>query len=424
MSHSCGCGKHGTTRRDLLRWGAAAAGIAALGPFRGVLPTAAGAPLPLKRLVVVNLFGGNDTTNMFIPANLQPYYDRRPGIAVPQGTGLGLGGPAANANYDLHPAMPSLASLWYDGDVAAVNRVGYPDANLSHFTSMDIFSTGVRNSFSPLGIPISGWVARYADRNAPTPMGAVGLGVGRPLDFQGGTTPPFLANDLPNFRIYNSGSSAEIYRLQKAKEMLASWSGTGNESEAHKSQSLAYDLVDQVQAALATYSSPVVYPSNYFAARLREVAVLVQGGFETRLFYTGFGGFDTHGAQGAGTGLQATLFGYLDGAVGALVQDLKAMGLWEDTVILVMTEFGRRNYENGSGGTDHGHAFCELLIGGPVKGGVYGPDLVESDLTSEFPDYAVDFRSIYKEVLSGHLGADPEPVFPEPLEKNAVLGVV
>ena len=100
------------------------------------------------------------------------------------------------------------------------------------------------------------------------------------------------------------------------------------------------------------------------------------------------------------------------------------MGVWDDTVIAVITEFGRRNYENGSEGTDHGHAFCELLIGGAVRGGVYGPDLAESDLTSEYPSYDVDFRAIYKEVLQGHLGADPAPVFPEALERSVTLGVV
>jgi uncharacterized protein (DUF1501 family) len=422
-SDSCGCGNHAATRRDLLRWTAAAAGIAALGPFRGILPVATGAPQSLKRLVVVNLYGGNDSLNMFVPHTLTPYYTRRPTIAVPEGAGLVLGGPAATASYRLHPAMPKIAALWNEGSVAAVNRVGYPDENLSHFTSQDIFSLGVRNDFGSLGIPASGWIARFADRYAPTPMGAVSLGVGRPLDFEGGTTPPLIANDLPNFKLYQFNNNPEIYRLEKAKSILSNWSGSGDRLEAKKSQKLAYDLVEQVQSALLTYSSGVTYATDYFSQRLREVAVLIQAGFETRVFYTGFGGFDSHSGQGASTGYQAGLFTVLDNAVGALVEDLKAMGIWNDTAIAVITEFGRRNYENGSAGTDHGHAFCELVLGGNVRGGVYGPDLVAADINSEYPSYAVDFRSIYMDILANHMGTDPAPILPEPLEKTVNLGM-
>ncbi len=425
MHDNCGCKDHGASRRDLLRYSAAAAGIAALGPLRGFLPTATGSPQSLKRLVVINQFGGNDTLNMFIPVQLSSYYSRRPTIAVPAASALALGGVAATANYRLHPSMPKIAALWNEGAVAAVNRVGYPQANLSHFTSQDIFSLGVRNSFAPLGIPQSGWIARYTDLNAPTPMGAVALGVGRPLDFEGGATAPFLANDLPNFKLtLNANSQAQVYRLEMAKSILSNWSGTGNQAEAKKSQKLAYDLADQIQASITSYQSQVTYGTDYISRRLKEVATLIQGGFETRLFYTGYGGFDTHSAQGAGTGFQATLFSQLDNAVGSLAQDLKDMGVWNDTVIAVITEFGRRSYENGSAGTDHGHAYCELLIGGPVRGGVHGPELVNADINAEYPSYAVDFRSIYMEALANHLGADPAPVFPEPLEKTVNLGIL
>jgi uncharacterized protein (DUF1501 family) len=179
-----------------------------------------------------------------------------------------------------------------------------------------------------------------------------------------------------------------------------------------------------VQAALASYASPVVYPTGSFGTRMKDVAILVQGGFETRVFYTATGGFDTHSAQGLLTGTHADLLTRVDDGIGALADDLKAMGVWDRTVICLITEFGRRNYGNGSGGTDHGHAFAEILIGGAVNGGMYGPDLVESDLTVEYPSYAVDFRSIYKEVLADHLGADPAAVFPEPQETDVTLGLV
>jgi uncharacterized protein (DUF1501 family) len=429
MADNCGCGRHGDddgiSRRGLLRGAAATAGVLALGPFRGLLPTASGAPLDLSRLVVINLFGGNDSLNMVIPRTLSPYYSLRPGLAIPDGTGLTLAnGPRPTSAYALHPSMPKIAGLWNEGSVAIVNRVGYPRANLSHFSSQDIFSLGVRDGFGGLGIPQSGWAARFADAHAPTPMGAVALGVGRILDFEGGQTSPFLANDLASFRLTVGASSAQTYRLATAKSIIQAFGGTANTGEARKALGMAHELSDQVQAAITSYTSPVTYTNAFISQRLRDVARLVQYGFETRVFYTGFGGFDTHSAQGTSVGAQATLFQRLDDAVGSFADDMKAMGVWDRTAIYVLTEFGRRNYVNGSEGTDHGHAFAALVVGGGVRGGMYGPDLVEADLLSEYPSYEVDFRKIYKELLEDQLGEDPVPVFPEALEKDAALGLI
>jgi uncharacterized protein (DUF1501 family) len=215
-----------------------------------------------------------------------------------------------------------------------------------------------------------------------------------------------------------------MHRLETAKAILARYDGTGNSAEARTALSQAHDLTGEVQDAVAAYTSTVVYPATPIGAQLRDLATLIQGGFETRVFFTGYGGFDTHSVQGADAGVQATLLSWLDGALGAFVADLKAMNVWQDTVIVVLTEFGRRNYVNGSDGTDHGHGFCEVVLGGPVVGGSYGPALVEADLLGEFPEYEVDFRSIYTEILQDHMGVDPAPVFPEALEKTVTLGLV
>ena len=114
----------------------------------------------------------------------------------------------------------------------------------------------------------------------------------------------------------------------------------------------------------------------------------------------------------------------MDDAIGAFADDMKNRGLWNDVAIVVITEFGRRNYVNASAGTDHGHAFTALVIGGAVQGGVYGPHLAETDLQGEWLAYGVDFRSIYKDVLSRFMGADPEPIFPEPLDINTALPLI
>jgi uncharacterized protein (DUF1501 family) len=323
--------------------------------------------------------------------------------------------------------MPKIAALWAAGNVAAVNRVGYPNANLSHFESEDIFSYGVRNGFNGLPVPISGWIARYADRNAPTPLGAVGLGVGRRRDFIGGTSNPLLVNSLSSYRINGStagSSNARLHRTQAAKDMLARFYGSGLPSETKAALDQAYQVTAQVQTAISGFTSAVTFPGTGLAQRLRDAAILIQGGFESRIFYTGYGGHDTHGSQGQQTGSQANLMRTLDDAVGAFADDMKNRGLWNDVAIVVLTEFGRRNYVNASAGTDHGAAFTELVIGGAVQGGVYGPHLVENDLSGEYLSYAVDFRSVYKEILARFMNADPEPIFPEALQVNTALPLI
>jgi len=421
---------NGLSRRDILKLGLAGAGIAALGPLTRYLPTAAGAPADLTRLVVVNCSGGHDTLNMCCPVTLTPYYEQRPALAIAESAGLSMNsGPAPTTARVLHPKMANLKALWDDGDVALIDRVGYPKANLSHFESMDIMSQGVRGSFYDVGVPESGWIARYADRHAPTPLGAVSVGVGRPKDFVGGTSNPFLVKSLGSFKVSQDSRyrNDHAYRVNVIRSALA----RSPDSDAKAAIGQAHDLADQVQTAVAGYDSAVsagTLPGTFTNDRpsryLKDVSTLILAGFETRLFYTGFGGFDTHSDQGTGEGRHPDLLGRLDDGIGSFAADMKALGIWDDIVVVVMTEFGRRNFENGSVGTDHGHAFTEIVIGGRVNGGMYGPGLTEDDLNAKYPSYEVDFRSVYKEVLTRHLSANASAVFPEALEKETTLGLL
>jgi uncharacterized protein (DUF1501 family) len=379
-----------------------------------------------SRLVVLNLIGGNDTMNTVAPVTLEPYYERRPQLSLAPEQGISLDtGPAPTTSYVFHPALVNLADLWAEGSVAVVNRVGYPDANLSHFESQDIMSYGVRHGFSPLGVRESGWVARYADHHAPTPLGAVSVGVDRPLAFVGGVTSPFVVRRLETFKLDHLGAEeAHLHRLDTAKGILDRFAGGGDLAEARTALVQAHELSDRIQAAVASYEGDVEYAALRPSTALRDIAILIQGGLEARIFYTGYGDFDTHSRQGLTDGRHPTLLSHLDDGIGAFAEDMKRMGTWSKMVVAIITEFGRRNFTNGSGGLDHGHGFAEILVGGAVRGGMYGPDLTESDLTAKHVGYEVDFRSIYKEILDVHLSADPALVFPEPLEKETVLGVV
>jgi uncharacterized protein (DUF1501 family) len=423
---------HTFTRRDVVGLSMAGMGLLSLGPLGRLLPEARGAPTGDTFAVVINLFGGNDGTNMVPPVSVGTYYDRRPTIAIAAGDGVSLdSGPAPTTDYVLHAAMPRLGALWAQGDLAVVNRVGYPDANLSHFTSQDIYSLGVRNGFQDLGIGKSGWVARYAERYAPTAMGAVSVGVGRMLDFVGGSSNPFLVDRLSSFRFDEDGSwrSNHQYRLQVVRDLLAGVPRTGLKGDAADAISQGHQLADQIQAAVEAYAGVVDYADangsvSNIQRTMRDIATLVEYGFETRIFYTGFGGFDTHGDQGAANGYQGTLFGRLDTAIGAFAEDMQRLGVWDRTLVVVISEFGRRNYENGSGGTDHGHGSCFLVAGGAVNPGTFGPDVTDADLQEEYLPYGVDFRDVYREIIQDHLGADPTPVLPEPQPFSTNLGLV
>jgi uncharacterized protein (DUF1501 family) len=414
------------SRRDVLRALLVGAGIYALGPL-GKTSEALGAPRPnFKRLIVVNLLGGCDTMNMVIPVGLPQYYTARGTGAIASASALAVNG--VSGLYKLHPRLLRVQGLWNQGDALAVQRVGYPKPDLSHFVSQDVFSLGVRGSFTPLHLDRSGWVARFADHYASTTLGAVSIGMGRPLDFTGGLRTNLTINSLAGLNILG----ADAQRIQATKDVIKSASTAGMTYVAQEALKAAYDLADQVQAASAdhqTYlnSTGLAYPTTNIGQRLKDVAGMIYAGFDTRLFYTGMANnaeFDTHSNQ---LSMHNTLFGQLDTALGVFYDEMVALGTWNDVAIVVITEFGRRNAFNGSG-TDHGHAFASLVLGGNINGGASkGPDLVASDLATSgtgYLSYAVDFRSLYKELIQKHMGNDPAPVFPEPLEINGYVGLM
>src|SRR2546430_1716405 len=158
---------------------------------------------------------------------------------------------------------------------------------------------------------------------------------------------------------------------------------------------------------MADYSDKVklVYSSkNQLAAALQLAAELIVTGTGVKLLHVTLGGFDTHYTE---LSRHDDLMAYLDSAVSAFYQDLSAHNMADKVLIATWSEFGRRPRENASGGTDHGPAAPLLLIGDPVTGGLYGaePSLTTLDNTGNLK-YSVDFRSVYQEILSGHLGAD------------------
>jgi len=414
--------KHTATdhaRRNFLRLGVAGAAGLALGPLfggpKGSEIKVQAAPITgMKRLIVYMMRGGNDGLNTLVPINLNSYYDRRTGLAIAASTALDLNsGPAATQDYMLHPSLANVATAYRDGDVAFIQGAGYPNENLSHFTSEDIWGYGVRGNFSTLGIPISGWIARYADLYTTTGTGVVSIGQGRPKELVGANTAqPLILQDLEGFELNPDWAHQNNQPLREeiVQSLVAGRAWDGARADAAAATEQGYALSAQVQAAVDNFTSTETYGGGRQAKHVKGIAQLIQAGFDTQIFFTGQGGFDTHSTQSDGHSDLLTTF---DGGLGSLIADLKTMSLWDDTVILVFSEFGRRNYVNGSGGTDHGHGNTMMVMGGGVTGGLYGPEPTNTDLDAEFLDYGVDFRTVYKQVIQNHLGRDPSAIFPE-----------
>jgi uncharacterized protein (DUF1501 family) len=380
----------------------------------------------LPRLVVLNLKGGNDGLNTLVPVGLETYRRRRPRLAIPPERALSLEDAprgAATGEYRLHPALPRVRDLWAEGGVAAVQKVGYPEPDFSHKASEDIWSLGVRNLSSEAAA--SGWVARVGDALSllpgATPVDVVGVGLSTRKDFVGGRSAPLTVDGLSRFGLESDDDPGGegIVRLATIRDKLLAVSRAGLADEVRRANERAHRLAGEVRAAVAAFTGTAAFPGTPIGRRMRDVATLVLGGFATRLFYTGFGGFDTHSDQvevgDATGGDHAALLAQLDGAVGAFADQLKAAGVWRDTAIVVITEFGRGNAENDALGTDHGHGSSVLVIGGAVAGGVRGPALSEADLEQEFIPAGVDFRRVYARLLADHVGLPDAPsIFPEP----------
>lgn len=411
----------GRTRREMLRATLGAFGLSAIGPLARLAPAASAPPAANQKfLVVVELDGGNDGLNMIVPQGLSNYAANRPSLALGSAETLALDtGPFGTSALRMHSRMPQLAQMYLDGDLGIVSKVGYPTANGSHNTSKKIWASGQRDGL----LAANGWIARYAELEAPTSLGAIGVRRGRHRSLTGGSTNPLTLDSLSTFRFDNdnSFSANHRHRLEVIRASLAA-----QQSSAPRDALLTgHDLAEQIGSAVSGYSSTATYGTSRISLAMRDVAMMLQADFDTRIFYTGFGGFDTHAAQGRTTGKQPDLLEDLDEAIFGFSEDCKAMGIWNNCVVVVMSEFGRRNFENGSGGTDHGGANTVLVTGGAARGGLHGAMPTNEDLALSKLPYSVDFRAIYSDILTSHLGMqDIGQVFPESFVSPVNVSVV
>jgi len=358
---------------------------------------------PDNVLVVVQMGGGNDGLNTIVPWSDDAYHRVRPAIRVAETQVLKL-----NDRIGLNPALKGLNELYKQGRVALVQGVGYPNPNRSHFEATQIWETA-----SPDRPQQYGWLGRYLDkrfsgRAKPASMfEAVSLGDTLPAALVASHVEVPAIGAINAFG-YNTGrdlaskqSAGVLYDGAKPGQSpyLAMIAQTARD---------AYHGGDVLRKQTAEFTNKAAYPANPFAQQLALAAKLIGSSAGSKIVFVSIGSFDTHAGQRA---QQDRLLGYLGDGLLAFYTDLAAHALDKKVLTMTFSEFGRRVSQNASNGTDHGAAMPLFVLGGGVKGGIYGdhPSLTDLDRNGDLK-FATDFRAVYATVIEKWLGRNPADV--------------
>lgn len=360
-----------------------------------------------QRLVVVFQRGAADGLNIVVPYREKNYYAMRPGIAIPQSQVLDLDG-----FFGLHPSMAGFKSLYDAGQLAIVHAAGSPDPTRSHFDAQDFMESGtpgVKNTGD-------GWLNRALgaeDAHHPqrhTAFRALALGADFPRTLAG-QVPAIALSNLNSFAIGGRGPSPSP--VTGALETMYASSG---DRIFHAAGQETFDAIKMLRAAdPAQYKPRADYPNSEFGNNMKQIAQLLKADLGVEAAFTDVNGWDTHQNQG---GVNGQLAGRLRDFSSTIEAFWRDMGDGAANVTLVtMSEFGRTARENGTGGTDHGHANVMFVLGARVKGAkVYGrwPGL-ETEQLNEGRDLMLttDYRQVLGEVVNKTLGScNLDAVFP------------
>lgn len=358
------------------------------------------APETQRTVVCIFLRGAADTLNMVVPRGDDEYYNLRPTIAIPASNGLRL-----DDFYSFHPNLAPLLPAFNEGRLGIVQAVGTDNPTGSHFEAQDQMEHGEAYGHTIGG----GWLGRYLRTRSAglTPLSAVTIGSTIPESMRGAPTASAIES-IEELQIKTPGALA-------VSSVLSAMYGAevGMVGQAGKA---TLDLLRRVESLRGETYKPeggAVYLDDDFSHGLKEIARLIKAQVGLEVACLDLGGWDTHFFQGSTSGLQADLIRQLAAGLAAFDTDL---GPQRDRVTtLVMTEFGRRTYENSSLGTDHGRGFALFALGGLVKGGrVHGrwPGLVEDESFLQNDLYPlgpsglrvlIDYRSVLAEVLTKFL---------------------
>ncbi|MBT8245905.1 MAG: DUF1501 domain-containing protein [Winogradskyella sp.] len=359
-----------------------------------------------KRLVIIQLSGGNDGLNTIIPYTNDLYYNARPTLSIKSDV-IKL-----NDDLAMHPSLKPLQSLYDNGELSILNNVGYPNPVRSHFRSTDIWQSGSSSS----EYLQSGWIGRFLDKHSKQPYNAIELDENLSLALKGEHTSGIATND---YKI--------LYRTARDPYFQ---NVLNHYNDQHLSEhNLGYlykNMIDAKSSANYIYEKTKVklsqeeYPQNKFAKQLKNTAQFINSGLDTKVFYSALDGFDTHVNQ---QNTQKRLLSIYAEAMSAFVKDLKRNGTFGDTLILTFSEFGRRVKQNAANGTDHGSANNVFVVGKQLKmAGVYNDLSSLSDLDNNGDlKFTIDFRQVYATILENWLGTSCDGIISTTQEKLIFL---
>lgn len=383
-------------RRKFLKNSTLASSLFFVPSFVKAFENVASKSLGYKRLVIIQLSGGNDGLNTVIPYHNDLYYKARPTLGIAKKDIIQV-----TNEVGFHPSLTPLKRLYDQGHLTVINNVGYPNPNRSHFRSTDIWHTATNsNTYSQ-----SGWIGRYLDHYAKQPHSAIEINNNLSLAMKGETINAIATQDPKTF--YNL--SKDPYFKAIHKHQNDAHLSEHNLGYLYKTMIAAQSSAKHIYETSKTFASKKEYPNNKFGKQLKTTASIINSGLDTKVFYGALSGFDTHVNQLA---TQKKLLSTYANGIEAFVQDLKDNGTFNDTLILTFSEFGRRVKQNANVGTDHGTANNVFIIGNQLKKqGLYNNMSNLSDLDDHGDlKFEIDFRTIYATVLDKWLQVDDKKI--------------
>jgi uncharacterized protein (DUF1501 family) len=383
-------------RREFLKNSALASSLFLVPSFVKAFENVATNTLGFKKLVIVQLSGGNDGLNSIVPYRNDIYYKERPRIAISKKDLL-----QATDSLGFHKSLAPLKNLYDQGYLSILNNVGYPNPNRSHFRATDIWhSASDANDYLQ-----TGWLGRYIDQHGKIPYSGIEVDDSLSLIMKGQHTNG-IATKNPQILQFNT-QTPFFKKVVKNKDKAHL--DEHNLGYLYKTMIEAKSSANHIYQKSKTFETKLTYPNNPFAQQLKTTADLINSGVKSKVYYVSMGGFDTHYAQEQ---RQERLLNVYSKSMEVFVKDLENNDSFKDTLIMTFSEFGRRVKQNGSEGTDHGTANNVFIIGKNLKKqGFYNemPDLANLDSNGDLK-YGIDFREIYATVLDKWLEVESETI--------------
>jgi uncharacterized protein (DUF1501 family) len=333
-------------------------------------------------LVFIQLNGGNDGLNTFVPFDDPLYYNFRPNIGLAKDIVVGK-----NKGMAFNPALKDFATMQQNGDLSVIQNVGYPEPVRSHFRSQEIWQTASStNEYID-----NGWLGRYLDKDTKdnNPTAGINLDSIDNLALKGQEPNAITVKDPNKFKVKKDDDDGVKLSTNPQLDFVRKIADSVSEGS------------DDIQKALAKSTSEISYPKTGLSKNLEWIARLIKGNLNSKVYYTSLGSFDTHDNQLVQHKNKLT---ELNDAIYSFYQDLKNAKLMQN-VTIVVSEFGRRVKDNGKG-TDHGTAAPMFVIGGSNKGKIIGNNPNLLDLENGDLKHQIDFRSVYATLLKDKLGFD------------------